>query len=93
MLGEGFANRPSTRWLVAGGLAALLLLAAVLVVSLRGSVSGHASRDLGGHQFGTVSGHCCRPIRGSVWRSWMPLRPQFGPRSTPIQTVGLPTIV
>jgi serine/threonine protein kinase len=32
-------NRPSTRWLLAGGLAALLLLAAVLVVSLRGSVS------------------------------------------------------
>ncbi len=33
------ANLPSTRWLVTGALAALLLLAMVLVVSLRGSVS------------------------------------------------------
>ena len=36
------ANLPSTRWLVTGGLAALLLLAVVLVVSLRGSVSGRS---------------------------------------------------
>ncbi len=50
------ANLPSTRWLVAGGVAALLLLAVVLVVSLRGSVSRPFSAWCRNHPFSESPG-------------------------------------